>query len=280
MRALVASIIVVAVAVTVTAAEAWAQDQLAAPEKYPFEGGTLTITPTIDLDKVLDFDGKELARNYDLSLDRMIEVNGMKVALFAVGDGGNMCPPSTVIVWKPEGADIKSETVGGDCGGPSPAATTAGIYFVPYLLPGASGDVRQWTPGKGVQLVGRLSYAPESGTTWDDLDPTKFDNVTDALRNEAVYEAAKKLLGEKLTDVTTGLLVGGGTQSTASGAFYAAGCVPHDCGGADGFMAVDPKGHKVYFAQRADEGKIAAWPSLKKWPADLRDAMKQAIAGG
>ena len=66
----------------------------------------------------------------------------------------------------------------------------------------------------------------------------------------------------------------------ASGAFYAAGCVPHDCGGADGFMAVDPKGHKVYFAQRADEGKIAAWPSVKKWPADLRDAMKGAMSGG
>jgi hypothetical protein len=275
MKPLLASFFVFVMAVTA----AWAQDA-AAPEKYPFEGGTLTITPTSDLDKVLAFDGKELARNYDVSLDRIVEVNGVKVALFAVGDGGNLCPPSTLIVWKPEGADIKSETVGGDCGGPSPAATTAGIYFVPYLLPGASGDVREWTPDKGLQAVGHLSYAPEPGTTWDNLDPAKLDSITDALKNESVYEAAKKLLGDKLTDVTTGLLVGGGTESTASGAFYAAGCVPHDCGGADGFMAVDPKGHKLYFAQRADEGKIAAWPSVKKWPADLRDAMKQAITGG
>jgi len=275
-RPLIATCLVVALAATA----AWAQDQPAAPEKYPFEGGTLTITPTGDLDKVLDFDGKELARNYDLSLDRMVEVNGIKVALFAVGDGGNMCPPSTVIVWKPEGAGIRSETVGGDCGGPAPAATTTGIYFVPYLLPGASGNVREWTPEKGLQIVGELSYAPEAGTSWDDLDPAKLDSITDALRNESVYEAAKDLLGDKLTDVSTGLLVGGGTQSTASGAFYAAGCVPHDCGGADGFMAVDPKGHKVYFAQRADEGKIAAWPSVKKWPADLRDAMKGAMSGG
>ena len=254
--------------VALAATAAWAQDQPAAPEKYPFEGGTLTITPTGDLDKVLDFDGKELARNYDLSLDRIVEVNGIKVALFAVGDGGNMCPPSTVIVWKPEGDGIRSETVGGDCGGPAPRQRQLASTSFPTCCP-----ARPATCGSGRRRrVFRSSASCPTrrsrGRRWDDLDPAKLDNITDALRNEAVYEAAKKLLGDKLTDVATGLLVGGGTQSTASGGFYAAGCVPHDCGGADGFMAVDPKGHKVYFAQRADEGKIAAWPSVKKWPAD------------
>jgi hypothetical protein len=125
-----------------------------------------------------------------------------------------------------------------------------------------------------------MTYTPVPGTSWQDLDPAKLDNISDSLRNEAVYEATKKLLGDKLSDVVTGLLVGGGTQSAASGAFYASGCVPHDCGGSDAFMAVDPKGQKVYLAQRAEDGKLAAWPSIKKWPADLRDAAKQALTGG
>jgi hypothetical protein len=129
-------------------------------------------------------------------------------------------------------------------------------------------------------VIGRLTYTPAPGTSWKDLDPARLDNITDALRNEAVYQAATKLLGNKLSDVVTGLLVGGGTEKTPSGVFYASGCVPHDCGGADGFMAVDRTGQKVYFAQRDENGKLAAWPSIKKWPTDLREAVQQALMGG
>ena len=42
----------------------------------PFEGGTLTITETADLDKILAFDGKELARNYVVYFDRIVELDG------------------------------------------------------------------------------------------------------------------------------------------------------------------------------------------------------------
>ena len=84
-------------------------------------------------------------------------------------------------------------------------------------------------------------------------DPAKLYNIVDAFDNEADYEAATELLGDAITDVATGLLVGGGTDSTPSGVFYASGCVPHACGGADAFMAVDPRGHKLYFAQQMPE---------------------------
>ena len=73
------------------------------------------------------------------------------------------------------------------------------------------------------------------------------------MKNEAVYEAAQELLGDRLTDVATGLLTGGGTETTPSGIFYASGCVPHACGSADAFMAIDPKGRKLYFAQQGDD---------------------------
>ena len=57
-------------ALSVAAPAAFAQDEPQAP--IPFEGGTLTITETEDLDKVLAFDGKngveELKGNVMLSL--------------------------------------------------------------------------------------------------------------------------------------------------------------------------------------------------------------------
>ncbi|TGT93621.1 hypothetical protein EN798_33570, partial [bacterium M00.F.Ca.ET.155.01.1.1] len=69
-------------------------------------------------------------------------------------------------------------------------------------------------------------------------------------------------------------------EKTASGAFYATGCVPHDCGGSDGFLAVDPVQHKVYFARRGDNGEPLTWPDVKSWPADIKKAYDDAQGSG
>ncbi|TIS72897.1 MAG: hypothetical protein E5W94_29575, partial [Mesorhizobium sp.] len=222
--------------------------------RVPFESGQLTITQQEEYgEKVLAYDGKQLASNYEVSFDKIVKVGGVNVALVDVGDGGNQCGPATVIVWKPEGGTIQSITVEQDeCGAPPAAISDSAIYFVPYLLPGVSKPALQWSPTDGLTTSGNLTYMPEPGTDWKDVDPSKYDNVVDAFHNEAVYRLAETLLGKEMPEMATSLLVGGGTEKTASGAFYASGCVPHDCGGNDGFMAVDPANHKLYFARRGD----------------------------
>ncbi|MEI8697947.1 MULTISPECIES: hypothetical protein [unclassified Mesorhizobium] len=257
---------------------ALADDDSQAP--VPFEGGQLTITQQEEYgEKVLAYDGKQLASNYDVFFDRIVEVGGVKVALVDVGDGGNQCGPAKVIVWKPEGGMIQSITVEQDeCGAPPAAVSDSAIYFVPYLLPGASKPTLQWSPTGGLSTSGNLTYMPEPGTGWKDIDPAKYDNIIDAFRNEAVYKAAEKLLGKDMPDMATSLLVGGGTEKTASGgAFYASGCVPHDCGGNDGFMAVDPANQKLYFARRGDKPEPDAWPARTTWPAEVMEAMDKAL---
>ncbi|MDX8446273.1 hypothetical protein [Mesorhizobium captivum] len=262
-------------------------DDAAAPDDdsqapIPFEGGQLTITqPEQDGEKVLSYDGKELASNYDVFFDRIVKIGDVNVALVDVGDGGNQCGPAKVIVWKPKDGEIQTTTVEQDeCGAPPAAVSDAAIYFVPYLLPGDSKPALQWSPTTGLTTSGELTYAPEPGTDWKDVDPSKYDNIIDAFHNEAVYKAAEALLGKDMPDVATSLLVGGGTEKTASGAFYASGCVPHDCGGNDGFMAVDPVKHKVYFARRGDNPEPDAWPDVKSWPADIKKALDEAQGSG
>ena len=49
-------------AMAAVAAAGIAAAQETAPQSFPFEGGTLTITETDETDKALAFDGKELAR--------------------------------------------------------------------------------------------------------------------------------------------------------------------------------------------------------------------------
>jgi hypothetical protein len=258
------------------ASVARAQDEQQAP--IPFEGGTLTITENDDGEKILAFDGEEIDRNYVVLYDKTVEVGGTKVALFAVGDGGNQCGPAELMVWKPEGGKIQSQAVGEDCGAPPAAVTDSSIYFVPYLLPGDTNVVQVWSPSAGLEVVGTIAYAPAPGTDWKDLDPAKFEYIIDSMKNAAVYAEAQKLLGDHLLDVVTALQTGGSTETTPSGIFFASGCVPHACGGSDGFMAIDSHTKKLYFAQQSDDPKKPdAWPDLKTWPAEIKSLMSQAL---
>jgi len=257
------------------AAPAFAQDE--PPQDIPFEGGTLTITQNEEFEKVLSFNGRELARNFALFYNRTVVVAGKNVALFDIGDGGNMCGTNAVMVWKPDAGDVQAEIAGEDCGSPPAAVTDYNIYFVPFLLPGASGPVQVWTPSEGMKLAGSMVFAPQPGTGWADLDPAKLDNIVDSLSNAEIYAAAQALLGDEVTQVATGLLVGGGAEVLPSGIFWSSGCVPHACGSYDAFMAVDARAKKLYFAQRQDSGDTKTWPALAEWPKDVADAARSAI---
>ncbi len=248
------------------------------PQTIPFEGGNFTIVENAEGEKVLAYDGKELAKNYVAFYDRTVEVSDTKVAIFAVGDGGNACSPETVLAWKTE-AGIQSTTIGaGKCDTPPAAVTAYNIFFIPYPLPGETLPVTTWDPENGLTMHGNLAYAPQPGTDWSDLDPKKFeDGIVAAFKNEAVYKAAQQLLGNDLPGFATSLLVNGGTESLPSGAFFATGCIPHACGGGNGFIAIDAKARKLYLAQQT-ETEPKAWPALATWPGEFRDALTKALA--
>ena len=257
------------------AAPAAAQD--GEQETIPFAGGELTITEVGDGEKALAFEGRELARNYHISYDRTVEVGGAEVALLEVGDGGNACSTTTTIVWKPEGREVEAVPAGEDCGSPPAAVTEDEIYFVPYLMPGETLPLKSWSPQAGMRVVGELAYAPQPGTGWGDVRGAGMEHILDVFSNAAVYEAAQRLLGADLTEVTSGLIVGSEPEVLASGVFHASGCVPHACGLSDSFMAVDPGKRKLYFAQQQEKGGPRMWPDAAGWPRDLRKAMTEAI---
>lgn len=243
----------------------------------PFGGGELTITQQEEYgEKVLAFDGREIARNYQVNFDRIATIGGTDVAMVDVGDGGNACGPAKVLIWRPQGGDIRSETVGADCGAPQAFVSDSRIVFVPYVLPGATALVQTWSPDTGLVTAGELAFAPEPGTGWKDFDPSKLASMIDALSNAAVYRAGRKLLGDRMEEVVTGLSVSGTPETTKLGLVYGNGCTPHACGLADSFMAVDTRNKAVYFAHQGEKG-IDAWPALKRWPDAVRGLMTAAL---
>jgi hypothetical protein len=269
---------ILATALFVVAGAASASAQEDEKQEIPFEGGTFTIAETEDLDKILAYDGKQIARDYVVYFNRILDISDTKVALFDVGQGGNACGPATIIAWKDE-AGLQTDIVGEDCGAPPAAAAPGKLYFVPYLLPGATAAVQAWSPLERLTVAGELAYTPQPGTRWAALETGTPTYVVDAFANEDVYRAAQELLGNQLGDVALGLTVGSGFERTASGVLYGNGCVPHACGSADAFMAIDPRGQKLYFAQQGENPPITTWPAEAQWPQELRRIMTEILGG-
>lgn len=257
------------------AAPALAQE---APQEFPFEGGKLTITETEDSDKVLAFDGKELARDYQLFHYATEQVGASNVAIFLVGPGGNACGANTLVVWKPEGADIRSTKIGADCGSPMPAIASEAIYFVPWVAPGGAEDVVMWSPENGVQTAGRLNFMPNAGTGFGQWKSGDAGYPIDAFRNAAFYEKSRQMLGADFDDVVGSFLFGGPMDRLPSGLIVGEGCVPHACTTRDGFVAIDADKQAIYLAQQQDGREPRTWPALDSWPAEARDAMAKAFA--
>lgn len=101
----------------------------------------------------------------------------------------------------------------------------------------------------------------------------------DFFSNESFYAEAARLLGPDLASLATSLGTSSGPEDVGrQGLFVARGCVPHACGVADGFVAVDPAGKAAWFAQMQENGGFRYWPALSVWPPKVRQTFDKAFA--
>lgn len=262
--------LVLALLVSVVSSVAFAQEDIPAP--IQLGDGEITFVRGEDEEITVTYAGKEIYRNYYVSAEKAIKVEGVEVVLISGGDGGNACGPATLIVTVPDGAvDADVVTVGADCGSPTPAVNANEVLFVPYLVPGAKGLVQSWAPSAGLVTVGAISYMPTAGSTWSNFDIKAADTPHAMLANADIYSATQTLLGPKFDELV--LLLGvSGTPELVDGKYaIGAGCQAHACGSANGFLGVDLAAKAVYAATRYGEGSETFWPAdFKAWPAALQ----------
>lgn len=252
---------------------------LAAPalaqEDITFAGGKLRIEENADYEKVVSFDGREIARDYMAFFDRIANISGTEVAMLSIGPGGNACGANTLLIWKNEGDDtLRTDRLPGDCNWPAPAVSDYRIVFVPWVLPGENAAVQSWTPEDGFALAGVMRFAPEPGTGWSELAADPAIYPLDYFRNEAFFAMASSVLGDALAEYATGLGVASDMVELGGGLYAATGCQPHNCGGADSLLVVDPGARTAWFAQIRGNA-IENWPGLDDWPAAARGALKR-----
>lgn len=237
-----------------------------------FAGGKLTVMRDDDGAAIL-YEGQELARNYFAGFDRIAEIEGEQVAIFYLGDGGNACGPSTLLVWRDDEGEIRSDNLfAEDCGGPTPSVSEEAIVFVPYVMPGGSDIIHRWTPSSGLSSAGKIIFMAEPGTGWNDLDFTRLDHPVDFFSNEEAYDGARALLGEDFESWVIGLSVSSGFEDFGS-LKVSQGCMPHNCGGFESLLAADPVNRRIYAATYDGTG-YRQWPDALQWPEEALKAFK------
>lgn len=261
-------------------------DALPAPEKsapIAFAGGTFNIAEAVgeepDQEMVLAYEGKEIARDAFISFNRIAKVGDIDVALFYLDGGGSGCMPKPLMLWKTQDTATLQSAMADkeDCGTLSMAVADDAIYFMPSVMPDAPENVLLWTPQGGARTAGRLSFTPEPGTGWNDLDLSGGRSIVAAFTNEAVYGAAEKLLGDQIGNIATSLLITTSAQRTRSGIFYGSGNKPHASEDGRAFMAVDTKNKALYFAWSNASPEPRYWPALKDWPDDVKEQLEWAF---
>lgn len=242
-------------------------------EEIPFAGGTITIAETPDYEKTVSFDGREIAREYQVFFERIVTVVDTEVALISIGPGGNACGANTLLLWSDGQGGVKSDKLPGDCGWPQPAVSDYAIFFVPWPGPGEELAVRRWRPDTGFHMAGMLRFTPEPGTGLTGLAEVPTVHPLDYFSNEAFFNDAAAALGDDLAEYALGLRVASEMEKIGNDLYAATGCVPHNCGGADSLLVVDIAARKAWFAQMRGT-EIAQWPSGDRWNTEARDALR------
>ena len=91
--------------------------------------------------------------------------------------------------------------------------------------------------------------------------------------NAAVFSAVSDLVGDDLGALAVSLAVASEVELVDDRFLVGVGCTPHACGAADGLIAVDIVGKRVYAATDATEQR-SVWPARDKWPPALRERLE------
>jgi len=188
--------------------------------------------------------------------------------IFTISPGGNVCDgwPAIVTVDKAGKVAVDS-TMHDECALFQATADAEGFTFVEPVVPDQDGSVWRFTPERGINRLGALTFRPWPNSTWNDLD--KLTDHPLSLFYAAPFDAAvHKLTGKDYSELAMRLRVAGPVEKKGT-YLIATGCQAHACDSEMGLVLIDSKAHTVFLAMRS-EGNVKTWPKAASWPPPAR----------
>lgn len=250
---------------------------VAAMDSIVVHGRALSVEKHDEGERLL-IDGKEVLRDYYLSVDRIATVGGATVVTGTASAGGNACEGAPfALLLGPGKEDARLDGPLETCSPMQPVEEAERLVFEELAVPGRASQRWTWTPKDGFAEIEAAAFKPDAAKGWAQLASDKIGHPADVLYYGPVAADADALLGADKA-VFEKFVVGIGSAEREGDLISGSACLKFDCPDSAALVVADTKARKLYLAWKPAGEKIAVRPVVGEWPEGPRKALREWAA--
>ena len=239
-------------------------------------GRSVSISKAEDQER-LTIDGREILKNYYVSIDQIEMVGGTPVAIGTSSMGGNACEGSPfVLSFPPEG---NPRLVGplDTCFGVRVETLTDALILSTAATPNEAGERWIWTLQDGLKKTAGEEFVADTSKGWTQLRERTVSHPGELLAFAEIGREIASMAGAD-RELVNDILMGVGTGVFRGDYFVGTACTRHMCLEQEGLIIADMQARKVYLAWKPSGEKIKVEPPVKEWPEKAKIEIRKWAA--
>ena len=233
------------------------------PERY--FGHEIVVLSKEGQETRLLVDGRELAKDWIVSLSEVATIGATGVVIGSVSQGGNACDSSKFVISFTPGQAPKFDGPVGDCSSVEWTIEKNQIVFRSKATAARDGQQWVWRPESGFPRPTAVRHQVDAEKGWNTLRDRTVSHPMDLMGYGEIARQIQKLLGSDEQGFLP-ILSGVGSGKFLGDTFVGTMCLPHQCGSVEGLIVADIPTRKIYIAWKPDEKPILVRPSVQEWP--------------
>lgn len=239
-------------------------------------GRAISITKVDDQER-LKIDGREIHKNYYVSIDRIEIVGDTPVAIGTSSMGGNACEGSPFVVSFPPVGNPRVDGPLDTCLGVRVEKSADTLVLSTSPTPNEAGEKWVWSAADGLRQLDGEKFVADSSKGWTQLRERTVSHPSELLDYAEIGTDIAAMAGPDRALVAD-ILVGVGSGEFKGDYFVGRSCSRHMCLDQEGLVIADMQNREIYLAWRPSGQKIKVSPPVSKWPEKAKAEIREWAA--
>ncbi|MDW9783684.1 hypothetical protein GOB29_03300 [Sinorhizobium meliloti] len=239
-------------------------------------GRSVSVSKVEDQQR-LTIDGREILKNYYVSIDQIEVVDGIPVVIGTSSMGGNACEGSPFIVSFPPDGNPRVDGPLDTCLGVRVEKSADALILSTAAMPNDPGQKWTWTAAAGLKELERETFVADSSKGWAQLRERTVSHPSELLDYAEIGNEIASMAG---TDrgLVNDILMGVGSGAFKGDYFVGVTCSRHMCLDQEGLVIADIQNRKIYLAWKPSGQKIKVQPPVTEWPEEAKVEIREWAA--
>lgn len=239
-------------------------------------GRAVSISKANDQQR-LTIDGREILKNYYVSIDQVEVVGGSPVAIGTSSMGGNACEGSPFVISFPPTGNARLDGPLDTCSGVSVEKSADTLILSTAATPNKAGEKWIWTAAEGLKGIEGEKFVADSSKGWTQLRERTVSHPSELLDYAEIGKEIASMAGPDRALVND-ILMGVGSGEFKGDYFVGLTCSRHMCLDQEGLVIADMQNKKIYLAWKPSGQKIKVNPLVKEWPEKAKAEIREWAA--